>query len=92
MKSRASKTWKLRLTPLNRSRLAGYGESAAGPLLSEVDHGALPGDPDQAIETQRASEHVVGKPLASGTVIGLQPHGVMDPETRVRPAEHLRDE
>jgi len=47
---------------------------------------------DHAVETQRASEHVVGEPLATGTVVGVQADGVMDPETRLRPAAHLRDE
>ena len=34
----------------------------------------------------------MGQSLASGMVIGVQAHGVMDPEARMRPAAHLRDE
>jgi len=34
----------------------------------------------------------VGQSLASGKVLGVQPDGMMDPEARVSPAEHLRDE
>ncbi len=47
---------------------------------------------DHALKTERAPEHVVGEAFASGKVIGVQPDGVMDAETRVVPAEHLRDE
>ena len=47
---------------------------------------------DQSLETERASEHVVGDALASGEVVGVQPHRMMHAEARVIPAEHLRDE
>ena len=56
------------------------GEASAGFLLGEVDHLSLVSDADHALETERTSEHVVGEPLASGTVVGVQTDGVMDPE------------
>ena len=95
MKSRASKTWKLRATPWTAAeevRARRLWKSSARSLLGEVDHLALVSDADHALETRRAPEHVVRKPLASGVVVGAQPDGMMDPEARVRPAEHLRDE
>ncbi len=80
MKSSASKTWTLRATPglpPKRSGLAGYGEASAGFLLGEVDHGALVSDADHALETERATEHVVREPLATGAVVGVQPERVV---------------
>jgi len=68
------------------------GEASAGFLLGEVDHGALLGDADEPIEAERAAEHVVREPLATGAVVGIQPDGVMDAEARMLPAEHLRDQ
>ena len=68
------------------------GESPARSLLGEVDQLGLLGDADQSLETERASEHVVGDALASGEVVGVQPHRMMHAEARVIPAEHLRDE
>ena len=47
------------------------GEASAGFLLGEVDHGAVPGDADQALETQLAAEHVLGEPFATGKVVGV---------------------
>ncbi len=70
----------------------GLGEVSAGFLLGEVDHCALLGDADHPIETERASEHVLGETLATGEVVGVQPHRMMDAEARVVPAEHLRDD
>ncbi len=49
-------------------------------------------DADHALETERAAEHIVREPLATGAVVGVQPDGVMDAEARVISAEHLRDE
>jgi hypothetical protein len=51
----------------------GLGETSAGFLLGEVDHLTLPGDPDQALETERATEHVLGETLATGAAVGVQP-------------------
>ncbi len=47
----------------------GLWEASAGFLLGEVDHGARPGDADEALETERASEHVLGETLATGEVV-----------------------
>ena len=79
MKSSASKTWKLRAIPewaAEEVRARRHGEASADFLLSEVDHLALLGDADQALETERASEHVVREPLACGEVLGAQADGV----------------
>ncbi len=59
----------------------GLWEASAGFLLGEVDHRALLGEADHALETQRAPEHVVRKPLASGVVVGAQPDGMVHAET-----------
>jgi len=50
------------------------------------------GDPDHSLETEGTAEHVLGEPLATGNVVGVQPHRMVHAETRVLPAEHLRDE
>jgi len=75
MKSRASETWKLRatpgLTPPKRSPPAGFGKRRQAFVSARLDHGALLGDADHAFEIERAAEHVMREPLATGTVVGV---------------------
>ncbi len=39
--------------------------------------GTLVSDADHALETERAAEHVVREPLATGAVVGVQPERVV---------------
>ncbi len=77
MKSRGSKTWKLRLMSPKRFSLAGSGQVLRSVLLSQVDHLALLSNADHGCEAEWASEHVLGEALEALEVSRQHKEGVV---------------
>jgi hypothetical protein len=70
----------------------GLGKAPAVGLLGAVEDLSLVGDADQALEAERTAQHVLGEALAAGDVVGVEPDGAVDRETRVVPGPLLPHE